>query len=72
MRVRNQFMEQYSKCFDDNGNILNCGREACKKLILLAQKLTQVDCGDAETGRMNKENIVELHHRLNVERLMLS
>lgn len=44
--------------FDKDWNVLSCGRENCKELIMLLEEAyPDVDFGNAETGFMNIENI---------------
>lgn len=54
---KNTFQDLYSRCFDEDGNIILCGRDACKELI----RYLGPDFGDAETGFMNAERIRSLY-----------
>ena len=53
----------YDKVFDSNGNVKNCGREVCRRLIAECNKSCKSDSplhgsfGDEETGIMNIEAI---------------
>jgi len=47
----------YNKVFDQDGNITNCGRDLCEKLITLVQPYTDLIVGNPETGMINVENM---------------
>lgn len=62
-----QLRDQYFKVFDRNGDVLACGREECKKLIILCEKIYPDEkFGDLETGRMNVSAIKDVAIKLNV------
>jgi len=53
-----QIIKLYTEIFDKNGEIKPCGRDKCKKLImLLSEAEPSIDFGNAETGFMNVDNI---------------
>ena len=52
--------ELYDKCFDEQGNIKQCGRQNCINLILACQKIGGRNYGDIETGYMNVDAIKHL------------
>ena len=56
----NEFRELYNNVFDNSGNVKNCGRDMCSKLIIAAQSLTDADCGNPITGVMNITTIKSL------------
>ncbi len=57
----------YYEVFDTNDKITACGRDKCKSLILACQKLNpQIDFGNADTGMMNVDNIVNFKKNLEV------
>ena len=55
--VLSELKDLYSKVFDQDGNVTNCGRDLCEKLITLAQSYTDLEIGDPETGMINVENM---------------
>lgn len=61
----NKFFEYYNRVFDSNGNILLCGREACKDLIIAGLAVNEKgDFGNISTGMMNVSEIKSLHRLL--------
>lgn len=52
--------ELYYRCFDEDGNVKNCGRQNCINLIVACQKFGDRNYGDIITGYMNIENIKQL------------
>lgn len=57
-----EFLKAYEEVFDTAGNVKPCGREKCKRLIILADKLeTGVSHGDACTGIMDINSIKSLY-----------
>lgn len=56
------FKALYHQVFDENGDARVCGRDKCKKLILLAQKLDKdTDYGNPETGIMQVAAMKKLY-----------
>ena len=51
----------YDECFDENGNIKACGREACKRLLSF---LGDAKYGDVRTGFINVVEVVALYNQL--------
>ena len=63
--VGHQFLDQYPKVFDENGDVLPCGRYMTIILITLADGAEPgVDHGNSETGIMNLENMRSLYRTL--------
>ena len=62
-----EFNNTYNEVFDSDGNIKACGREKCKKLIWLANRITEMgaDFGDSTTGIMRADELRNLHSKLN-------
>lgn len=59
--MKDKFFEQYNKVFDENGNVKACGREECKKLMLICGQIKpNVDYGVLEDGFMNTNSIKSL------------
>ena len=54
---KEKFLELYSACFDTDGNVKLCGRDACKELITYIGE----DFGNLKTGFMNVDRIKMLH-----------
>ena len=55
--------ELFEIVFDKDGNVKNCGRDACKKLILKCEQIKPgVDFGNPENGFMNVEKIKKLYN----------
>lgn len=70
MSLRREFLQQYNVCFDPNGNITKCGREACKTLISIASAITKdtnTIYGDENTGRLDVAKIKELYSTIKAE-----
>lgn len=57
-----EFKRKYDAVFDSNGRIKPCGRQHCKDLILLCQRISAdaTGFGNAETGVMNVSAIKAL------------
>ena len=54
----NAILEQYSKVFDQDGNVKACTREECIKLIeMLEKKFPNEEFGNDKTGFMDTEHI---------------
>ena len=65
MQNLQKFHQLYNDVFDKDNNIIACGRERCKQLILLCEKLdSTIDFGNASTGFMKPENIINLKKKL--------
>lgn len=63
-KIKN-FLDSYNRVFDSNDDILLCGRDACKDLILACLDLDKSgDFGDVSTGMMNVSEIKSLHRVL--------
>lgn len=57
------FLEQYKVVFDIEGNVKNCGREACRELIRRADEIDSgVSHGDLDTGYMDIVAIQRLYN----------
>lgn len=53
-------LKQYKVVFNDDGTVKNCGREECKKLIIMLNKtFLNKKFGNEDTGFMNVSNINE-------------
>jgi hypothetical protein len=51
-------IDLYNQVFDNNGDIKNCGREACQALIVACNELEPLtNFGDVRTGFMDIGNI---------------
>lgn len=60
------FNEAYNDVFDINGEIMACGRDKCKELIHIANKIEpNISHGDIENGYMNVESIKALYNKEN-------
>lgn len=70
MSIKRSFLQQYYVCFEHNGKVKICGREACKLLISMAQELTHTTdmrYGDVTTGLMEEEALKELYKTVKAE-----
>lgn len=54
----------FNKVFDANEDVMNCGREACTRLMLIIKNYSTVDIGNIETGVMNVEAVKTVYHKL--------
>ena len=54
----------FNDVFDSNGEVKNCGRAACMKLIAMMKNYTSRNVGDEKTGMMNKETMKAEYHRI--------
>lgn len=61
------FKEQFNEVFNDKGEIKACGRDACKKLINLAEKLDKEGkpYGDHKDGYIDIPKMLALYKKLN-------
>lgn len=58
MNLNDKIKEQYKKVFDENGQVMPCGRNKCISLIeLMEKRFPDVDFGDSKTGFMKPEAI---------------
>ena len=59
-------LDLYNKCFNEDGTVKACGREACKQLIraCMEQDPTK-DFGNPDTGMMHVQNIISLIKNMN-------
>lgn len=58
MELEKNIKEEYKKVFDENGQIMPCGRNKCISLIeLMEKRFPNVDFGDSKTGFMKPEKI---------------
>lgn len=67
MNEKEQFIKEYNKIFDKDGNVLACGREHCKNLISLAYIVDGKNSrfyGNPHTGFMNTNNIQQLYKEI--------
>lgn len=56
--MKEELKNQYSKVFDSEGNVKNCGRDDCICLIeMLNIEDPITDFGNVKTGFMNIENV---------------
>lgn len=62
-----EFKALYNKCFNEDGSVKTCGRDACKKLIKFLNRNYTAQYGDEESGYMNIALINELHDAIKVE-----
>lgn len=62
MKRENDFLESYSMVFAPNGEIKECGRDACINLILKCLELDDsgVDYGNVATGFLNIDAVKQL------------
>ena len=59
------FIEQFDKVFDKDGNVKACGRDNCKKLISIANEISkEANYGDIQTGMMNVISMKSLRDSL--------
>lgn len=65
METIERFREIYCKAIDNNGNPRLCGRETCKELIEIAEKIEDNNYGNKGTGIMNINTLVNLMNKLN-------
>jgi hypothetical protein len=54
----------YNAVFDENGQVRNCGREVCSKLINLMKKYTSRKVGDETTGTLNVDVMKSEYYRV--------
>ena len=60
-----QFLKEFDNVFDKNGEMRNCGREACLALISKAEALKpDTYFGNMINGFINAENIKKLHDEI--------
>lgn len=67
MNEKEQFIKEYNKVFDENGNVRPCGRKHCENLINLAYLIDKKNArlyGNPRTGFMNIENIQQLYKEI--------
>ena len=50
-----KLIKAYNAVFDEDGQIKNCGRDACIELIVLMGKYTTQNVGDEATGKIEIE-----------------
>ena len=60
---RLDFLEAYDEVFDPDGSIKLCGRDKCKKLILMCESIAH-PFGNPDTGCMYVEAIKKLHEEI--------
>lgn len=62
-----KFNKQYKVVFNDNGEIKVCGRDACKELISLAEKIDKENApyGDHKDGFVNIDKMHALYEKTN-------
>lgn len=64
MDVKN-FIEQFDRVFDKDGNVKACGRDNCKKLISMANEISsEANYGNIQTGMMNVVSMKSLRDSL--------
>ena len=54
----------YEDVFDQNDNVMVCGRIFCQRLMYILSKHTKKDLGNFSTGVMNIETVKSEYHRL--------
>ena len=59
-----EFEALYKECFNEDGSVKACGRDACKKLIKFLNRNSTDRYGDEEKGYMNVTLINELHNAM--------
>ena len=63
--MKEEFKNLYNEVFDNNGKVKNCGREKCKKLILICEKMDpNTIYGNKNTGFMDIDKILNLYKNL--------
>lgn len=61
----NKFISLYNEVIDNNGNIRACGRDKCKELIEISNKIdSNTYYGNNETGMMNIETLRKLYSKV--------
>lgn len=60
-----KFIKLYNEVIDNNGNIKVCGRDKCKELIEISDKLDKnTYYGNIDTGMLNIEALKALHNKV--------
>ena len=54
----------FNDVFDSNGEIKNCGRALCMKLIIMMKEYSSEDVGDEKTGMININTMKSEYHKL--------
>jgi len=66
--MKEKFFKQYNKVFNKDGSMKLCGREECKKLMLICGRIKpNVDFGVINAGFLNTAAIKELAQELKGE-----
>ena len=66
--MKQLFLDIYSKVFNEDGSMKNCGRTVCIQLITLAEQLDEtMQFGDKKTGFINIENMCILYNKIKAE-----
>lgn len=55
-----EFKTLYSEVFDENGNVRNCGREKCKKLINACQTMYEEKYGKTKDFGNNENGFMKI------------
>jgi hypothetical protein len=54
----------YNAVFDERGQIKNCGRDACIRLITLMKRYTSKNIGNEDTGTLETDTIKSEFYRI--------
>ena len=54
----------YNAVFDERGQIKNCGRDACIRLITLMKRYTSKNIGNEDTGTLKTDTIKSEFYRI--------
>ena len=64
MKEQERLKRAYNAVFDENGQVRNCGREGCSKLINLMKKYTSRNVGDETTDTLNVDVMKSEYYRV--------
>ena len=60
-----KFIKLYNEVIDNNGNVKVCGRDKCKELIEISDKIDKnTYYGNINTGMLNIEALKTLHNKV--------
>ena len=54
----------FNAVFNSEGEVKNCGRALCMKLIIMMKKYSSEDVGDERTGMINIQTMKNEYHRI--------
>ena len=66
LREQEKLRKAYNAVFDKNGQVKNCGRDACSRLIHLMKKHSAENVGDEHKGILNVDVIKSEYRRVMV------